>query len=98
MPKSYRHTRAARQAGNPAPEKALYEIIDPNHKPDLNGELAGAKVQLENGKQRVALTAAQARFYLDQGVLRRLDDNKPKAKKPEAAKPSAAPPPTRKTM
>lgn len=58
-----------KQAGRPPDTLIKYEVLDPNHEPDLNGELAGGKVYLENGKQFVKLTEEQARFYLDSGSI-----------------------------
>jgi hypothetical protein len=46
-----------------------YEVLDPHHKPDLNGELAGGKVYRKAGKEFVMLTESQARFYLDSGGI-----------------------------
>jgi hypothetical protein len=46
-----------------------YKIADPHHKPDLNGELGGARVYMKNGVQYVRLTPAQAKFYVDSGSL-----------------------------
>lgn len=70
MPKSFRHQRMAARAGRQAPLRREYEITDPTHKPDLRGEFAGAKVARRGSKQFVTLSDQQARFYLDQGVLR----------------------------
>lgn len=52
----------------PAPLKE-YEVLDPHHKPDLNGELAGGKVYTKSGRQYVMLTEQQAQFYLDSGGI-----------------------------
>ena len=69
---STRQSWLARQATKqPAPLKE-YEVIDPHHKPDLNGELAGGKVYARGGKQLVQLTEAQARFYLDSGGIQEI--------------------------
>jgi hypothetical protein len=46
-----------------------YQVLDPMHEPDLNGELAGGKVYKKSGKEFVKLTAEQARFYLDSGSI-----------------------------
>jgi hypothetical protein len=54
-----------------------YEVIDPHHKPDLNGELAGGKVYRRKGKEYVMLTAAQAQFYLDSGGIQAVAEPKP---------------------
>jgi hypothetical protein len=70
MPYAQRHHYAARMAGR-APDPLIeYEVMDPTHQPDLNGELAGGKVYLREGKQFVKLTEDQARFYLDSGSIR----------------------------
>jgi len=67
---SHRHRRAARKLGAAmGPQTRKYEIIAPNHRPDLRGEFAGGKVYFDGGKQYVNLTDQQARFYLDQGAL-----------------------------
>jgi hypothetical protein len=70
MPKSLRHARIAKRAGPPPPaERTAYRITDPHHKPDLRGHFAGVQVVRRGAAQTVLLTANQARFYLDQGVL-----------------------------
>lgn len=46
-----------------------YYITDPAHRPDLNGELAGAKVMTDKDGQYLMLTEAQAKFYLASGSL-----------------------------
>jgi hypothetical protein len=69
MPVSTRHQWAARAAGQPPAPLIEYEVLDPNHEPDLNGELAGGKVYRKSGKEYVRLTADQARFYLDSGSI-----------------------------
>lgn len=66
---SQRHRYAAKQAGPVIMPLVEYEVIDPYHKPDLNGELAGGKVYKRQGKQYVMLTEEQARFYLDSGSI-----------------------------
>jgi hypothetical protein len=58
-----------RQAGRPPDPLIEYEVLDPNHQPDLNGELAGGVVYTKSGKQFVRLTEEQARFYLDSGSI-----------------------------
>ena len=91
MAKSYRHVREARrQAVGKVPQRDAYEITDPFHKPDLNGEFAGAKVKSEGGKQIVRLTKAQAQFYLDQGaIVAAVEETAhPQAKKPTAPAPT----------
>lgn len=68
---SYRHRRAARKmAAKMGPVLTDYMIVDPAHRPDLRGELAGAKVRHHEGKQIVALTKKAAQFYLDSGSIR----------------------------
>lgn len=69
MPKSYRHIRAARLAGQAPAPKLEYRITDPNHRPDLNNEFGGAKVRNVQGNHMVSLTEAQAQFWLDQGAI-----------------------------
>jgi hypothetical protein len=72
MAVSPRHIYAARAAGpQPQPLKE-YEVLDPHHKPDLNGELAGGKVYRRGGKQFVMLTEEQARFYLDSASIQEI--------------------------
>ena len=66
---SQRQQYIAKQAGPPILPLVEYEVIDPNHKPDLNGELAGGKVYRKGNKQYVMLTEAQARFYLDSASI-----------------------------
>jgi hypothetical protein len=46
-----------------------FEVLDPGHQPDMNGELAGGKVYRKGLKQFVRLTVDQARFYLDSGSI-----------------------------
>lgn len=84
---AHRHRRAARKAGAKAVERMDYVITDPHHRPDLRGEFAGAKVRKVGGKQVVALSAKQARFYLDQGVLEPLHKAAPEAKADKSAAP-----------
>ena len=55
--------------GRPPDPLIEYEVLDPMHEPDLNGELAGGKVYKKSGKEYVKLTADQARFYLDSGSI-----------------------------
>jgi hypothetical protein len=71
MPKSVRHQNAARKAAK-APEKTAYRIADPHHVPDMKGEFAGAKVRKHAEHQVVHLTERQAKFYVDNGVLEKL--------------------------
>ena len=69
MPASTRHYWAAVNAGR-APDPLIeFEVMDPFHEPDLNGELAGGKVYRRGPKEFVRLTADQARFYLDSGSI-----------------------------
>lgn len=67
MPKAYNRARVP--AKQPA-AKRDYVIVDPGHRPDMRGEFGGAKVALVAGKQVVRLSEAQAKFYLDSGVIR----------------------------
>ena len=71
MPASPRHQYAARKAGAAGDLLEEYIILDPHHLPDLNGEFAGAKVYRIGAEQRVKLLAAQAKFYLDQGAIKK---------------------------
>jgi hypothetical protein len=57
----------------PADPLVEYEVMDPNHEPDLNGELAGGKVYKKSGKEFVKLTEEQARFYLDSGSIKKVE-------------------------
>lgn len=66
---AHRHHRALRKAGKQAAAVQDYEIVDRTHRPDLRGEFAGVKVRNKAGKQVVALTERQARFYIDQGAI-----------------------------
>lgn len=69
MAVSIRHQWAARQMGR-APDPLIeYEVTDPFHVPDMNGELAGGRVYKVGEKQFVRLTEQQARFYLDSGSI-----------------------------
>ena len=72
MPVSNRNQFIARNTPPEAQAAFEYEITDPHHAPDLNGEFAGGKVYRKNGKQCVRVTAAHAKFYVDQGALRRV--------------------------
>ena len=69
MPASTRHYWAAVNAGRPPDPLVEFEVLDPNHEPDLNGELAGGKVYRRGAKEYVRLTVDQARFYLDSGSI-----------------------------
>jgi hypothetical protein len=46
-----------------------YVIVDADHRPDLRGEFAGAKVQIIGGRHVVKLPDETARFYLDSGSI-----------------------------
>jgi hypothetical protein len=74
--KAPRHRRLALKLGAAlGPESRDYEILDPDHRPDMRGEFAGARVQQRGDKQIVNLNDAQARFYLDQGALKAVLDS-----------------------
>ena len=73
---STRQANLARQAGRASDQLVEFEVTDPNHKPDLNGELAGGKVYRRQGKEFVMLTDAQARFYLDSGSIKPVEAKK----------------------
>jgi hypothetical protein len=66
---STRQAWLAKEAGRKPDPLIEYEVLDPHHKPDLNGELAGGKVYRKLGKEYVMLTEQQARFYLDSGSI-----------------------------
>jgi hypothetical protein len=72
MAVSIRRQNLARAAGRPPDVFKEYEVLDPHHKPDLNGELAGGKVYKRGGKEFVQLTEDQARFYLDSGGIKEI--------------------------
>jgi hypothetical protein len=84
MAVSQRHIWAARQMGREPDPLLVYEVVDPMHQPDMNGELAGGKVYRVGEKQFVRLTAAQARFYLDSASIVEVKPEEPKAG-PQAA-------------
>jgi hypothetical protein len=67
---SNRQAWLAKEAGRKPDPLVEYEVLDPHHKPDLNGELAGGKVYRKLGKEFVMLTENQARFYLDSGSIK----------------------------
>ena len=71
---STRQAYLSRQAGRQPDPLVEYEVTDPNHKPDLNGELAGGRVYTRMGKQLVKLTDEQARFYLDSGSIKPIEN------------------------
>lgn len=74
---AFRHRRAARKmSAKLGPEVHDYEITDPAHRPDLRGELAGAKVRQRDNKQIVTLSPKAAQFYLDSGSIRPLQQPK----------------------
>lgn len=70
MPKSLRHQFAARAAASLGPSRREYEITDPHFRPDMRGEFGGVKVEKRAGKWYVRFSAAQARYWIDQGVLK----------------------------
>jgi len=70
---SNRIMHLVKQAGVPAAPMLEYEVLDPHHEPDLNGELAGGKVYKKSGKEFVKLTEDQARFYLDSGSIKKVE-------------------------
>lgn len=88
MAKAIRHQHAARQAAKNAgpPPTSEYEILDPNHRPDLRGHFAGQRVYTRGGKQYVRLNDQQAKFYLDSGSIAKVV--------PPAPTPPPAPPAT----
>jgi hypothetical protein len=77
MAVSTRHQWAARQMGRPLDPLLVYEVLDPFHQPDMNGELAGGKVYKVGDKQYVRLTEQQARFYLDSGSIAEVKPEEP---------------------
>jgi hypothetical protein len=70
----------------PADPLLEYEVLDPMHEPDLNGELAGGKVYKKSGKEFVKLTEEQARFYLDSGSIKKVEAPAPQAAQAQAPK------------
>ena len=66
---SSRNAYLAKEQGRKPDPLIEYEVLDPHHKPDLNGELAGGKVYRKGGKEFVMLTESQARFYLDSASI-----------------------------
>jgi hypothetical protein len=71
-----------------------FEVLDPSHQPDLNGELAGGKVYKRGGKQYVRLTADQARFYMDSGSIGPVPhENQPMSLKAAQVMAGMVPPP-----
>jgi hypothetical protein len=66
---SNRQRRAAAKSPKALTPTSEYMIIDPTHKPDLRGELAGGKVYVRGGKQHVRLTDRQAMFHRAQGKI-----------------------------
>ena len=81
---SNRHIYNAQTAPRQPDPLIEYEVMDPYHEPDLNGELAGGKVYKRGGKEFVRLTADQAKFYLDSGSLQPV----PPAEQPMSLKPA----------
>lgn len=83
---AHRHRRAARKNQAVAiPQKKQYLILDSNHKPDLRGEFAGAKVSRIGQHHTVWLTDKTARFYLDSGSIEPVMKETPKAEPEQAA-------------
>lgn len=83
---AFRHRRAARKmSAKLGPEVHDYEITDPAHRPDLRGELAGAKVRQQDNKQIVTLSPKAAQFYLDSGSIRPLQQPKQKSEEVKSA-------------
>jgi hypothetical protein len=70
---SNRQSWLAKEAGRKPDPLIEYEVLDPHHKPDLNGELAGGRVYRKLGKEFVMLTESQARFYLDSGSIKAVE-------------------------
>jgi hypothetical protein len=72
---AHRHRRAALKMGAKAgPALKEYVILDTNHRPDLRGEFAGCKVRLEGHQHVVKLSETAARFYIDSGSIKPLND------------------------
>lgn len=69
-----RHHHAARTAQATEPDRQWYEILDPAHRPDLNGHLGGVQVHRRGGGQHVLMSEAQARFFLDSGAIRLIEN------------------------
>jgi len=88
---SQRHRRIAKKAAanRPPAPRHEFKILDPHHKPDLRGELGGAKVYRRGFDQFVMMTDRQAQFYRNQGKLTRTNPP-PNETKAAAAKPTAA--------
>jgi hypothetical protein len=74
MAQSTRQAYLKKEAGRVPDPMSEYEVTDPNHKPDLNGQLAGGRVYTRMGKQYVKLTDDQARFYLDSGSIKAVEE------------------------
>lgn len=75
----------AQNMGRPPDPLIEYEVLDPMHEPDLNGELAGGKVYKKSGKEYVKLTEDQARFYLDSGSIQAVPAPAPAGASAQAA-------------
>lgn len=73
---SARNQYLEREAGRKPDPLFEYEVTDPSHKPDLNGELAGGKVYRKGTKEFVQLTKSQAMFYLDSGSIKAVEPPK----------------------
>jgi hypothetical protein len=84
-PKHPMHGQRNAALARPEKQTHLYEIMDPDHKADLRGELGGGKVFLKDGKQHVRLTEAQAKFYVDARMLRRVQHHNPDQQPPQAS-------------
>lgn len=63
--------------GKAAPPTTRYKITDPTHRPDLNGEFGGVKVDSAGVDQYVYLTDEQAKFYLASGSIERVNTGEP---------------------
>lgn len=57
-----------------------YRVIDDRIKPDLRGEMGGVRMYSRDGQRYVAMTAEQARYFLEQGAIAKAEAA-PKAKK-----------------
>lgn len=70
---AHRHRRAALKAG-PAPVQSYeYKFTDPNFRPDLTRGIGGQVTYRHGADHRVRLTVQQARFWVDQGRLERVN-------------------------
>lgn len=74
---SHRHRRMAQKMNLKAtPDLIEYVIVDADHRPDIRGEFAGAKVTIVGHQHVVWLSAKTARFYLDSGSIKPFADPK----------------------